>query len=230
MPCRAVPARQKSMNSTRNGSQQVLRQLLERGLGATLDELVVSVGLSRTAVNQHLTTLERDGFVCRSSPDKTAGRPQQVYVLTEAGSQQVRKKYSWFSRLLIQTLRQDMGEETAFRFMYNLGIKRSAQLIPRLLGKTRSESLEEIVKIMNETGFVARSIEPDGSDEAAIVECKNCVYHDLSKDFPEVCRFDIGLLSGLAGSEVEHQSCMQRGSSSCRFRILPPRACQDHAA
>ena len=37
--------------------------------------------------------------------------------------------------------------------MYDLGVKMSADLIPRLVGKNRAERIDEIVKIMNETGF-----------------------------------------------------------------------------
>jgi DeoR family transcriptional regulator, suf operon transcriptional repressor len=44
----------------------------------------------------------------------------------------------------------------------------------------------------------------------------------LSKQYPEVCRFDIGFISGLMGAEVEHESCMQRGGDACRFRFVPP--------
>ena len=76
--------------------------------GATLDELVASVGLSRTAINQHLMALEREGFVQKTVPRKSGGRPQNVYVLTEAGTNSFPKQYSWFSKLLIQTLRQQV--------------------------------------------------------------------------------------------------------------------------
>jgi DeoR family suf operon transcriptional repressor len=210
------------MDTMGNSQQQVLQQLLERRLGATVDELGASIGLSRTAINQHLLSLEHGGYVRRGVPRRTAGRPQQVYVLTEEGARQFPKQYAWFSRLLIQTLRQDMGEEKTSVFMYNLGVKRSAQLTPRLIGKGHGESVDEVVKIMNETGFVARVVAPAGPGSTAVVECKNCVYHDVSKDYPEVCRFDVGLLSGLLGSEVQHESCMHRSSESCRFRIAPP--------
>jgi DeoR family suf operon transcriptional repressor len=101
-------------------------------------------------------------------------------------------------------------------------MKLSANLIPRLVGKNRTERIEEIVKIMNETGFVAKVVALSATEKIPRVECKNCVYHDLSKDYPEVCRFDIGFLAGLMGAEVEHQSCMQRGGDSCRFRFIPP--------
>jgi predicted ArsR family transcriptional regulator len=202
--------------------QQVMSVLLERKTGATVDELVATIGLSRTAINQHLLVLEREHYVRRASPRKTGGRPGRLYVLTERGTNQFPKQYSWFSRLLLDTMRETLGEEQLNTYMYNLGMKKSADLIPRLVGKNRQERVIEIVAVMNETGFVARMVPSSKPDKALVVECKNCVYHDLSKDYPAVCRFDIGFLSGLMGAEVEHQACMQRGADACRFRFKPP--------
>jgi DeoR family transcriptional regulator, suf operon transcriptional repressor len=210
------------MAMTGSSQQAVLDHLLENKSGSTLEELVKAVGLSRTAVNQHLLALEGQGFIRKSTPRKTAGRPQHVYVLTEEGANLFPKQYSWFSKLMFETLREQVGEEKASQFMYDLGVKRSAALIPRLIGKNRAERIEEIVKIMNETGFVAKTYGPPGSEKLPRVECRNCVYHDLSKQYPEVCRFDIGFLSGLMGAEVEHLACMQRGEDACRFRFIPP--------
>src|ERR1700674_3143499 len=151
--------------TTGNSQQQVLTQLLERKSGATLDELVTAVGLSRTAVNQHLTALERQGYVRKAAPRRTGGRPQHIYVLTEEGSNLFPKQYSWFSKLLIQTLREQVGEDKVGQYMYDLGVKMSANLIPRLVGKNRAERIAEIVQIMNETGFLARTVSPTGPDK-----------------------------------------------------------------
>jgi DeoR family suf operon transcriptional repressor len=206
-----------------DSQQAVLNHLLEHRSGATLDELVSAVGLSRTAVNQHLIGLEGAGHVRKATPRKTGGRPQHVYVLTDEGTNSLfPKQYSWFSKMLIETLRQQVGPEQVSQFMYDLGVKLSASLIPRLVGKNRAERIDEIVKIMNETGFSAKTLGPPEAGKLPRVECKNCVYHDLSKDYPEVCRFDVGFLSGLMGAEVEHQTCMQRGGEACRFRFIPP--------
>jgi DeoR family transcriptional regulator, suf operon transcriptional repressor len=211
------------MVTTGNSQQAVLNQLLERKSGATVEELMAAVGLSRTAVNQHLVALEGAGYIAKAAPRKTGGRPQHVYVLTDNGTNLFfTKQYSWFSKLLIQTLRKQLGEEGAASYMYDLGVQLSAGLIPRLVGKNRAERIDEIVKIMNETGFMARTTSPSGSEKLPRVECRNCVYHDLSKDYPEVCRFDIGFLSGLMGATVEHLACMQRGGDACRFRFKPP--------
>jgi DeoR family suf operon transcriptional repressor len=210
------------MPSSSSTQQEVLNHLLERKSGATLEELMSLVGLSRTAINQQLVALEGQGFVRKAGSRKTGGRPQHVYVLTEEGTNRFPKQYSWFSKMLIDTLRQRVGAEQVSQFMYDLGVQMSAGLIPRLVGKNRAERIDEIVKIMNETGFVAKTIPSTGSERIPRVECKNCVYHDLSKDYPEVCRFDIGFLSGLMGAEVEHLSCMQRGGDSCSFKFIPP--------
>jgi DeoR family suf operon transcriptional repressor len=210
------------MANTGSSQQSVLNYLLEHKSGSTLEELVGAVGLSRTAVNQHLLALEGQGHVRKSTPRKTAGRPQHVYVLTEAGANLFPKQYSWFSKLMFEQLRAQVGEEKASQFMYDLGVKLSAGMIPRLVGKNRAERLDEIVKIMNETGFVAKTYGAPGAEKLQRVECRNCVYHDLSKQYPEVCRFDIGFLSGLMGAEVEHLACMQRGEDACRFRFIPP--------
>jgi DeoR family transcriptional regulator, suf operon transcriptional repressor len=202
--------------------EQVLTQLLECKSGMTVDELVDSVGLSRSAVNQHLMALERDGYIRKATARKTKGRPGRVYVLTEEGTNLFPKKYSWFSRALLLGLQKQVGYEALATYMYDLGVDMSAVAIPRLVGKNRIERVVEIVKIMNEAGFVARTIAAESGGKLPRVECKNCVYHDLSKEFTEVCRFDIGFLSGLMGAEVEHESCMQRGSDACRFRFKPP--------
>jgi DeoR family transcriptional regulator, suf operon transcriptional repressor len=172
------------MAVTGSSQQAVLNHLLENKAGSTLEELVGAVSLSRTAVNQHLLALESQGFVRKSTPRKTAGRPQHVYVLTEVGANLFPKQYSWFSKMLLQTLRAQVGEDQVSKYMFDLGVSLSAPLIPRLVGKNRAERIDEIVKIMNETGFVAKTFAPSGSEKLPRVECRNCVYHDLSKDYP----------------------------------------------
>lgn len=201
--------------------QRLLSQLLNCKTGLTVDELAARLHISRSAVKQHLSGLEGSGYVACNSLRKTGGRPSRVYVLTNAGIDNFPKKYSWFSRVLFESLRSKIGADDFAQYMFDLGVEMSAAAIPRLVGRPRLERVTEIVKIMNEAGFVARTIAPEEGDALPRIECKNCVYHDLSKEYTEVCRFDVGFISGLMGSEVEHQECMQRGGQSCRFRLKP---------
>jgi len=203
--------------------RQVLSELLANKEGMTIDDLVSAIGLSRSAINQHLAALEREGYVRKATFRKTRGRPRQVYILTEDGAHLFPKQYSWFSALLIKTLQEQLGRERLDEYMYELGVQMSATAIPRLIGLNRTERVDEIVKIMNETGFVASTAAALPEDKIPRIECTNCVYHDLARDYPAVCRFDIGFLSGLMGADVEHQECMHRDNGKrCRFRFKPP--------
>lgn len=200
--------------------QKLLTKLLESKTGLTVDELAAEVAITRSAVKQHLSGLEASGFVQHTS-SKSGGRPRFLYTLTESGIDLFPKRYSWFSRVMFENLRKHIGVTKFARYMYELGVDMSAAAIPRLVGKTRIERVVEIVKIMNETGFAARVISPRKGEKLPRIECKNCVFHDLSKDYTEVCQFDLGFLSGLMGAPIEHEECMQRGGHACRFRFLP---------
>ncbi len=200
--------------------QKLLSKLLEAKSGLTVDELAASLDITRSAVKQHLTGLERSGFVQHTS-SKSGGRPRFLYTLTDSGIDLFPKRYSWFSRVMLESLRKTIGASKFGAYMYELGVDMSAAAIPRLVGKTRVERVVEIVKIMNEAGFAAQVTSPGTGEKLPRIECRNCVFHDLSKEYNEVCQFDLGFLSGLMGAPIDHQECMQRGGHVCRFRFLP---------
>jgi DeoR family transcriptional regulator, suf operon transcriptional repressor len=76
--------------------QQLLKGLLEHKSGLTVDELTRLLGITRTAVNQHLLALERSGYIAKDKLTKTGGRPGYTYVLTEQGLDLFPKQYAWF--------------------------------------------------------------------------------------------------------------------------------------
>jgi len=49
------------------------------------------------------------------------------------------------------------------------------------------------------------------------------VFHDLARKNPEVCQFDLALLSTFADSKVDHEECMAKGGNVCRFKFSPKR-------
>ena len=201
--------------------KQMLMLLLEHKDGITIDKFVDHFGISRTAVTQHLTALERDGYVNVGWKQKTGGRPRNVYVLTDQGVNLFPKQYSWFSNLLLQMLQAEFGPERLGTYLHQLGVSMAQDALTRVAGQRPADKVPEVVQIMNETGFDARVIPSQGDETIPRIECKNCVYHDLARDHPQVCQFDLGLLSTLMDLEIEHQDCMVRGGTACRFRFLP---------
>jgi len=202
--------------------QKILALLLDRKDGTTVDQLVDHFGIGRTAVNQHLTALERHGYVTVGRLQKSGGRPRKVYVLTDTGVNLFPKKYSWFSALLLQTLQDELGPDRLATYMRNLGVQLAKGQRSRVDGRRAPDQVAQIVQIMNEAGFEARVIPSQGDETVPRIECKNCVYHDLARDYSQVCQFDLGFLSTLMGQDIEHQECMVRGGQACRFRFVPP--------
>ena len=73
---------------------------------------------------------------------------------------------------------------------------------------------------MDELGYDARTGQSIAG--APTIEADNCIFHELAMKNPEVCQFDLALLSGFSGSKVELTECMARGGHVCRFRFTPP--------
>ena len=74
--------------------KQLLRYLLRNKAGASVDELAEAVGVTRTAVRQHLASLMRDRLVAAGAVRASGGRPQQLFVLTEEGKEAFPRHYS----------------------------------------------------------------------------------------------------------------------------------------
>jgi predicted ArsR family transcriptional regulator len=206
------------------GRRSLLRTLLRNKGGLTVQALAGALSVSRNAVRQHLTALERDGLVEKGKLQPSGGRPEQLYVLTSEGNEQFPRQYSWFSEMLLQVLQaQDSGSGLKEK-LADMGRAVAASMRVRLSGKSGStERIAAVAEIMQEIGYNAVA-KIEGGEQ--LIEAHNCVFHKLAAKVPEVCSFDIALLSASSGRQVEHQSCMVRGGDACRFRFVaePPMA------
>lgn len=200
--------------------KQLMRHLLRNKAGASIEELAQVLGVTRTAVRQHLVALCRDSLVAPGAERATGGRPERLFVLTPAGKEAFPRHYSWFARLLVETIAKEHG---AAGLRVRLGRIASAvvaelrQRLPR--EANRRQKVADTSRLMDELGYDACV----GADLAGAptIEADNCVFHELAMKNPEVCQFDLSLLSGLTGSKVDLDECMARGGHVCRFRFTP---------
>lgn len=199
----------------------LMRHLLRHKSGASIDELAAAIGVTRTAVRQHLAALARDALVVPGAERPTGGRPQRLFVLTQEGREVFPRHYSWFAQLLIEAMAKEHG---AGGLRIRLGRIASAvvsQMRERAPAKERRrKKVEKVSALMDELGYDARTAKDIGG--APTIEADNCVFHELAMKNPEVCQFDLSLLSGLTGSKVDLDECMARGGHVCRFRFTPP--------
>jgi predicted ArsR family transcriptional regulator len=196
--------------------QELLRFLLQQSEGTGVDAFSTTLGISRNAVRQHLTALERDGFVARGDTRATGRRPEQLYVLTPRGREIFPRRYDAFADLMIADVAETAGPEALTRLMTRMGEKAAAEV--SLGGKSRSapELSRRLATVMLDVGYEAHAGTGNGGAE---VVAHNCVFHHLAERFPQVCEFDLAFMRAATGADVEHTECMVRGGKVCRFQL-----------
>ena len=76
------------LNTMGERQKQLLKLLRANKLGLSVDELSKGLEITRNAVRQHLSSLEAAGLVTTGTTRPSGGgRPQQLYILTELGSE-----------------------------------------------------------------------------------------------------------------------------------------------
>jgi predicted ArsR family transcriptional regulator len=199
--------------------QQLLALLLNNKAGLTVDNLSAQLQITRNAVRQHLTALERDDLVRRGETKPSGGRPEQLYLLSNRGAEMFPRRYSWFSELLIEAMAADIGREGVGAKLDQMGRAVGRQLLSSKAPPSgRATRIAALAEIMKELGYAAK-VAPSPADDT--IEANNCVFHHLAAKFPEVCRFDLGLIGAFTDAKVDHQECMVRGGRMCRFELLP---------
>jgi predicted ArsR family transcriptional regulator len=209
------------MRQPNSRREQLLRLLLERKTGRTIDELARGLHVSRNAVRQHLTSLVAEGLVTKGPMQATGGRPEQLYLLSAEGREGFPRKYSWFSELLLDSLKSEKGEAALIARFEKLGTQVGTQLQhAQHLPGPAADRISRLATAMHELGYEATSTAASGR-QLPMIEASNCVFHHLAARFPEVCHFDLALLSTFVGRPVEHDECIVRGGHVCRFKFKP---------
>lgn len=208
--------------------QALLRALLDHKAGLTIDELAGRLGITRNAVRQHLTGLERDRLVEVLGSRPSGGRPEQLYGLSDQGRELFPRHYAWFAQLLIEAMCQEDGPERLGERLEALGRQVGRQLREREPAQPPDAlRIAGLVRHMADLGYCAHAVPAseatlapgEAADLAPDVTAHNCIFHHLAERYPQVCRFDLGFMAAYAGTTVEHEECMVRGGGCCRFRF-----------
>jgi predicted ArsR family transcriptional regulator len=209
------------LEAFKDRQQVLLKFLLKEKRGISIDEIAVRVQVTRPAVRKHLSALEKLGYVEQSERFTTGGRPGQTYRLTKKGYDLFPKQYSWISDVLMESLHSQLGDQGLGELMDRLGTEVGGQNLHQVQGKNLRERVEQVAKLMNELAYQAETAltgrEFPGSPP--VIEASNCVFHSIAERFPEICKFDLALLSKLTGAQVVHEKCILRGEGTCRFRF-----------
>lgn len=195
--------------------KSLMRLMLHNEQGLTLDQLANKLGISRNAVNQHISVLEKVGCIESKTLPSEGGRPSRAFKLNEAGMALFPKQYALFSKMLLKAVTLDLPENKLNSILTLIG-RELAEPYKERIAKSDNK-IAEVNLIMEELGYET-SKTADKSQSSEIV-AKNCVFHDLAIENNMVCELDRTLISTLLDVEIEQTECMAKGGESCRFCI-----------
>ncbi|WP_366043216.1 methanogen output domain 1-containing protein [Methylomonas sp.] len=196
--------------------EQIMTLLLNSAGGMSIDEMAAQMDISRNAVKQHLTGLEKLQWVKEAALNSTGGRPARSYSLTEQGLNRFPKQYAWFCNLLLDDLAAELSTEALEKMMWNMGVKLAQSLAPQFSRKDTQQKLIALVELMQNLGYHAELEQQEGLPS---IKAVNCVYHDLAQQHPELCHFDRALISTLLEKPVQQTQCMAKQDCACRFNL-----------
>lgn len=197
------------------GSRHEILKILKRER-CTVDELSSKIGISPTAIRQHLTILEGDSLVTRETLKEGIGRPKVIYTITEKAEELFPKFYSWLAECLIEAITGEYGEEKVESLMRQIGIRFSQPYLERVQGKPLEERVCEVTDIMNEWGAYA-SVENDGRDY--LLKNYNCSFYKVAQKYPQVCSVHTTFLENLLELNPERIASMAEGNDYCAYQI-----------
>lgn len=187
--------------------------LLKRS-DSSVDELSPKLGISPTATRQHLSILERDGLIKRTSVKEKLGRPKVIYSLTEKAEQFFPKAYAHFFKWIIKDMIEREGPERVRTMMGRLGVEHASYYRERV---REDGDVESVVEVLNELGTFAEMKREDGH---VMIREYNCLISDIAMEFGDiVCEFNLKFISTLLNSSVALKSCIANGDRCCSFDV-----------
>jgi iron-sulfur cluster biosynthesis transcriptional regulator SufR len=191
-------------------------QLLKMRANMTVGQLTDALHISQMGVRQHLAILEAEGLVEHYQEKQGRGRPPHVYQLTDQANSLFPTTYANFAVGLMHEVAKFNGPgfiNKVFRGRMKAQLE-AYQL--RLGGKTLCERVQELARIRDEEGYMARFDE--NADDYVLVE-HNCPIVVIAQEYPYVCEIELALFRQSLGAKVVREEHLMQGSHRCCYRI-----------
>jgi predicted ArsR family transcriptional regulator len=196
-------------------------EYLQRHHSATIKDLEQLLGVTTTAVRQHLRTLQMEGYIDRTTVHSGVGRPHHAYVMTEAA----RGLFDCHCDDLALTMLEEMFEMVGPDHISVLLGRVSNRLADRYAGSVTAQALnrrvEQMAGVLNRQGVLTDVLAQD--DNTIILKTYNCPYHELAQEHRQICDMDQDMLQKVLGSDVSLSACILDGDAGCSFVVTRTR-------
>lgn len=177
-----------------------------------IEELAHALGLTRTAVRAHLTTLMTRGIVEPRGARKGPSKPTMLYALTGAAEQQLSRAYVPVLTTLLQHLSTRLSPAEFSSIMREVGRSLGARFPAK--GEVR-ERVERVNALLHQLGGLT-TVSDEG--ENLVILGQGCPLSAATATLPEACGIVGSLIAEVTGRTVRTR-CEEYGRKRCCFEV-----------
>jgi predicted ArsR family transcriptional regulator len=194
-------------------------ELLRRNGPCSAETVASDLDVTPNAVRQHLTNLERDGFVVSRPERGGRGRPALLFELTERADAVFPKRYGQLATMVLREVEESGGPEALDDIFAKVAARHARAIEHDLEGLDFDEKLSRVVTWIGRAGTLAEQSE---TPEGAKVTIHNCPFRNTALKFPQVCTITQQLISQLLGAAVSQADSIHRRDPYCSFVVQRP--------
>jgi predicted ArsR family transcriptional regulator len=194
-------------------------ELLRRKGRCSAETMASDLGVTPNAIRQHLTNLERDGFVVSNPQRSGRGRPALLYSLTERADSVFPKRYGQLATMVLQEVQEMGGPEVLDELFSRVAARHANAIEHDLEGLDFDQKLQRVVSWIGRAGTLAEQTQ---TAEGVKVTIHNCPFRNTALKFPQVCTITPHLLSRLLGTAVSQSDSIHRRDPYCSFVVQRP--------
>jgi predicted ArsR family transcriptional regulator len=202
-------------------SQTRLLNLIKKQGEITLKQAVEMTELSKTTIREHLTILEKDGYIERYAKREGRGRPELYFHLTQKGHKLFPSHDSKILRDLLRFLKRNEHQDLINAFFEQFWNNRLEEVQFRL-NRSDDDSLKTTLSILQdileEQGFMPEiTIE---NERIQVNEC-NCPFSETIKETKLPCKLEAIFFKKLLNAELNRVRYIPDGNYSCSYELNP---------
>jgi predicted ArsR family transcriptional regulator len=194
----------------------ILQMLLREELRPS--DLARRLGVTATAVRQHLATLATMGLVERRRVPVGPSRPPEIYRLSVEGRRTFPKRYDLLLSGLIEVLLEQSGKARALEAVA-AAARKLAETVPALGdGSERDRWTRLLAWLDQEFAWEADAVGMDGAPARLTIH--QCPFQDVSTRHPDVCgTFFSTLIAAVQPGTALTHAPNAPGEACCSFAL-----------
>jgi DeoR family transcriptional regulator, suf operon transcriptional repressor len=188
---------------------------LQRQGEATVKDLEELLGISTTAVREHLTHLQAKDLVGTRLARKGPGRPHAVYSLTPEAQSRFPKEYDTLTNMLLREILSQEGPARLQLLLDAVGARLAEEYRGQISGQDAGERLLALRNALERRGIPAE-VQPEGEGFRLFA----CPYYDVAQEHAGVCNMERRMVEQVLGETIVLEETIREGKRACRFTVV----------